>query len=115
MIEAMALQPETAQVQPQREPGSLSLPSLLMLLGGNGVDAGSTIYALQHGAREVNPIFGSNPSAAKVVALKGAGTAAQWALLKLLAKNHPKFANWMAKGAGGAMAGVGIHNFTQAK
>lgn len=111
VIEAMAQQ---AQTQPA-EPGRLTLPSLLMLLGGNAADAGSTIYALNHGAREANPVLGSHPSAAKVLAMKGAGTAAQWLVLKLLAKEHPKLANGIAKGVGIGLGAVGAHNFGQAK
>lgn len=53
-VEALSRQPQTTQTTP----GTLTMPSLVMLLGGNAADAGSTIYALQHGARETNPLFG---------------------------------------------------------
>lgn len=52
---------------------------------------------------------------AKILALKGASTAAQWAILKLLAQAHPKLANGIAKGAGIGLGAVGVHNVMQAK
>lgn len=115
VIEAMAAQPEQAQTQPA-PPGTLSPLSLAMLLGGNGADAASTIYALRHdGVKEANPVYGSHPSAAKVMAIKGLGTAAQWAVLKMLAKQHPKLANGIAKGIGIGTGAVAANNIRQVK
>lgn len=115
LIDAMALQPEQAQTVPA-PPGSLSPLSLAMLIGGNGLDAGSTIYALrQPGIREANPLLGSHPGTGTVLAAKVGGTAAEWLLLRLLAKKHPKLANGLAKGIGGAMAGIGVNNLRLAQ
>ncbi len=100
---------------PEAKGGGLSKSSLAMLLGGNAADAASTLYALKNGAKETNPVLGSHPSAAKLLALKGAGVGVQALLLKLLAKEHPKAANVIAKVTGGAMGGLAAHNVMQVK
>lgn len=35
--------------------------------GVTALDAATTIYGVQHGARELNPLFGSRPSAERVI------------------------------------------------
>lgn len=95
--------------------GRITVASMLALAAGNGLDAGSTIYALNHGARETNPVYGDQPSAAKVLAIKGAGTLAQYLILRALAKRHPKAANLTAKIIGGMTAGVGVKNLREVR
>lgn len=111
IVAAVAQQEQAAPATAPRK--GLSPLSLGMLVGGNGLDAASTIYALQNGARETNPILGDQPGAGKVLAVKGLGTLAQWLLLRKLAESKPELANWLAKGIGAGMAGVGAWNATQ--
>jgi hypothetical protein len=96
------------------DPKRLTVPSMLALLGGNAADAGSTIYALRNGAREMNPVYGESPHPGKVVGIKAASTLAELLLLRKLAEHKPKLANGLAKGIGAAMGGIAIHNVRQA-
>lgn len=105
--------PDRAEPVPPQD--RFTLASVLALAAGNGADGLSTIYALKHGVREANPVFGRSPHPAKVAAIKGATTVAEWLMLKKLAKDHPKLANGLAKGIGAAMAGVAAHNVYQGR
>ena len=104
-----------AQTQPAPPKGKLTPWSLGLLLGGNGIDAGSTVYALNKGATEANPAFGDDPSTTRIVAQKGLTTLAQWLVLKKLAETNPGLANKIAKGLGIGMMGVGVNNLIQAR
>lgn len=100
--------------KPAPKDGRLTVASMMALGAGNGLDAGSTVYALNRGAHETNPVYGAQPNAAKVLAIKGATTAGQLWLLKKMAKSHPKAANALAKISGAAMGVIGVHNLRQA-
>lgn len=86
-----------------------------LLIGGNVADLGSTLYALNNGARETNPLYGDHPSAAKLLAVKGAGTLLQYILLNKFAKHHPTAANRVAKAIGAGLGGVSAWNLSQVK
>lgn len=109
-----ALKAVVAQIA-QSPKGTLSPLSVGFLVGGNGMDAASTIYGLSRGAEELNPLLGSQPGAAKVIGMKALATVAQYLVLRKLAESHPKLANGIAKGAGIGLGLVGAHNFTQAR
>lgn len=66
------------------------------------LDIGSTLYALDRGGREANPILGTHPRAARVIGLKAAGVllndlAAQYWLRKGKV-GRAKFIYWFAAG-----------------
>lgn len=109
-----AMPPERAQSAPKSD-DRLTLASILALAAGNGADVASTVYALNRGAQEANPVYGTQPSAAKLLAIKGAGTAAQWLVLHKMAKSHPKIANAVAKVVGGANGALAVHNLRAAQ
>lgn len=94
------------------EPQGWSRGSRWANLLGNIADAGSTIYALQNpNAHEANPLFGEHPSAAKILAVKGAGTLLQQLLFQALAKKgHPKLANILGYTSGGVLGGIAANN-----
>lgn len=102
------------------EPQSRGLSKLSagMLWGGAGADVGSTLYALSHGARESNPIYGSNPDALRLALIKGGSMALSHFLLNRFAKQGDgpnKTANLIAKLLGGAQGAIAAHNLTQAR
>lgn len=100
---------------PPKKKQGLSRLSVAALAGAHAADGLSTIYALtKDHVREANPLFGEQPSAAKVLAIKGAGTAAQWWMLKQMAKSKPKLANAMAKGIAAGLGVVALSNVRQA-
>lgn len=112
LLEAMVAR----ELQESKPDGKLSGTSKAMLLGGNAADLLSTLYGLQHGALEQNPMYGGeNPSAAKVMAIKGAGTLASYLLMRQLAKRHPQAANLASKILGAGLGGVAAWNVSQAK
>lgn len=92
----------------------LATGALVVLLAGNAADGASTIYATSHGGREWNPIYGDQPRAAKVVAIKSAGAVAQVYLLHTLSRRgHPRLANVIAYTTGAALGGLSIRNWRQ--
>lgn len=82
---------------------------------GHGADAGSTIYALNHGGVEGNPIYGSRPSAGKIAAIKGGTAAMQMLMQHIIGKSHPGLANAMGFGTGAGLGGVAAHNLSMTK
>jgi hypothetical protein len=87
----------------------------LATLGGHAADAGSTIYALNHGGLEGNPIYGEHPSMGKIAAVKGGSAALQMLLQHVIGKSSPTAANVMGFGTGAALGGVAAHNLSVAK
>lgn len=95
--------------------GKLSIFSRLLLHGGNASDASSTIYGLNHGAMEANPLFGSNPSSLKVALIKTGTSIGSDLLFSNMAKKHPKLANGLAKGMGIGLMAVAASNIHQTR
>ena len=62
-------------------------------LGLSAIDAVQTVVCLNSGrCEEANPLFGKNPSTAKVVIAKVAGSALQFAIFNEVRKRDPKMA-----------------------
>lgn len=98
--------PEVRQDDPQR------IPRWLALAAGNGLDAVSTELALQRpNTYEANPIM--RGGTASRLGIKAASTVGSGLLLDLLAKRHPKLANALGFGTGGAMGAIGVRNLKQ--
>lgn len=76
---------------------------------GQTADLVSTVQALNRGAVETNPLLGSKPSTAKLVALKlpmiGVGF-----LLAKITPQHPKLAKGLAYTIGGVGAALALSN-----
>lgn len=94
-------------------PGHGGMHAALAAMGiGQGLDAMSTIQALHSGtAQEANPILGSNPSAARVIATKAPMAFLAWLLDQKVHDQHPKVAKALALAAGGAGAAAAAHNY----
>lgn len=88
--DAQALTPASA---PSKGIDKARLARYGMMIGGQGLDAASTVKAL-HDPRlkEANPIYGKNPSTGRVLATKAALVGAGGLLTDKMAKNHPKAA-----------------------
>lgn len=64
-----------------------------MILGGQGLDAGTTIKALLDPRfKEANSIYGEHPSVGRVLATKGAIAGVGGWMTDRMAKKHPKAA-----------------------
>lgn len=99
-----AEQSEPSQKDPRGLFKHVGLPALI---GGQGLDLATTLYALKKGGyEEANPILGNSPM--KIGLLKGATTAGLALLANKVSKNHPKAALMMALmgGAAGAVPGA---------
>lgn len=92
----------------------LSKLSLGALLAANAGDALTTIFRAP-GTHELNPAYGKQPSAGKVLAIKGAGTVAQVLALRKLGQSHPKVADGLAKVVSGVLGAVAIKNARQGR
>jgi len=79
-----------------------------VMLAGRAADMISTHYALEHGAREVNPFLGEHPSDLELAAW-GVGTAA--IMLVLADFVPPKLRQILLYGAGALSGAVAVHNF----
>lgn len=92
---AELLGPDAAPAEaPAREKKPLSKAAIGALVGGHGLDAVSTLMALDRGAVESNPLLGDQPSAGKLLGVKAGTVALSVFLAKLLAnQGHPKIAN----------------------
>lgn len=58
------------QAQPQDQ--GIGPAPYLSLFAGQGADAASSLYKLQHGYDESNPIYGSKPTPARIIGTKAA-------------------------------------------
>lgn len=87
------------------------------IYGGAGADALSTIEALKHsGLSEGNPLYGKNPSPARVVVTKGLQALGQDLLLQKLADaGHDKWAKGLGIGFGALGIGNAVNNMIQIK
>ena len=56
-------------------------------------DAGTTIHNLNNGCHENNPLVGSHPSTAHIVAFEAGWTAGELVIAHFLRKHHPKVAS----------------------
>lgn len=90
--------------------------------GGTAMDIGTTLAVLrQPGGREMNPLYGSHPSAGRLIGTSLATTLPLAVILDQLYKKSPpgskarKIALATAMGAGGTMVGAGIHNLRELK
>lgn len=81
---------------------------ILVLILGSSADLSSTMYALNNGAREANPIM--TGSTAKMVAIKAGGTAGIIYLVNKLKKNKPKTANIVSCSIGAGFGAIAVHN-----
>jgi hypothetical protein len=85
---------------PDKEKGKLPNWAKVFATSGQLSDLGSTIYGLQHGAHEANPIMpqGLGP----IVATKAGTTIGGLYGLSKLAESHPKLAKGLSIGMGSA-------------
>ncbi len=80
----------------------------------NLVDLGITAHCLnQHTCTEKNPIFGSNPSTAALVATKAAGGAAHYILVHAIARKNTRLAKILSATSLVLQSGVVAFNITQ--
>ena len=85
-----------------------------ILLGGTGVDIGSTAAVLNQGGRETNTgIYGTNPSMARLMLTKAAPTVGALYAMHRIAPNHPKIAGALGMALGSVPMLAGIHNLRQ--
>ena len=104
---------ETEQAAPAPE-RKISMPAWATLIGGNLADVGSTVHALNNGAREGNPLYGEHPSAGRIVGTKLVQTALEALLMKALEKTgHTKAANNIGYGLGIGTGAVAVSNMTK--
>lgn len=103
--------------EPQQPVDAHRMKRWLALMGGAGLDYGSTLYALQQpGLKEGNPLmapFVKSPLA--FGALKFGANAGIGAMLNKTAKTNPKTALITALLLGGLQAGIGARNLALAK
>ncbi len=97
--------------------GRMSLAALnASFIALNAGDVASTLRALNHGAREANPLMspvaGSAPG---LIALKSASVTATLFASTKLAKTHPKAAMIMMASLNTAMSMIVVHNFNAAR
>jgi hypothetical protein len=79
--------------------------------GGQAADVLSTLAALHRsGAQEGNPVYGHNPSQARVIATKAAMAVPTGLLLDKMYNAHPLVAMLAALGIGGVGMGLAAHN-----
>lgn len=106
---AQALPTPAPQPQPTPAPDTRWTDRALIL--ANGLDLGSTIYAMRvNGAVEANPLAGGRLAA--IIPIKIAGTVLNvWANRKL-AVHHPKLAKVSAWVISAGLTGVAAHNMT---
>ena len=90
------------QSDDKKEDGKLPKWLIPYVIGGQGLDTGTTVGALRKGYRESNPLLPKNP--AGIIATKAATTGAAIYGIKKLEKKHPK----LAKGLGIAVGSSGI-------
>lgn len=96
-------------VEQQKHPFSnLDKIAMASLVGGFATDGASTYKALDHGAREANPLLPQNKYAN--MAGQAAYDAAIALTLNKLHKTHPKLASILGLAYGGVKIGVGVHN-----
>ena len=100
--------PEAQEQAPQTQPSpalqqSIGIAPYLALLGGQGADMASTAFNMNRGYGESNPAFGTNPSLAKILAMKAGLTGGIGLLMHHMAANgHPTAAKVL-----GYMGGIG--------
>lgn len=106
---AQALPTPTPAPQPTPAPDTRWTDRALIL--ANGLDLGSTIYAMKvNGAVEANPLAGGR--LAVIVPLKVAGTILNVWVNRKLAAHHPKLAKVAAWVISAGLTGVAAHNMT---
>jgi hypothetical protein len=102
---------------PPDKPSHAGLHAALGVMGGGALaDALTTIAALKReGTHEANPIYGKDPSAARILATKAATTIPSALLLDKLGDKHKVAAMLIALGIGGASFGIAAKNAQQGK
>lgn len=108
---AATIQPqreETAPAQEKPDHGLVRSVGLPVYVGGQAADLVSTLQALNRGAKEVNPVLGSNP--AKNAAIKAGITAATAYGLDKLSHRHKALALVLSLIGGGVGTAAAIHN-----
>lgn len=97
---------DNPQTPAKPTPDGAGLAPYLALFAGQGADAASTAYNFSRGYKESNPMYGSDPSLAKILAVK-AGMAGGLGLLihHLASSGHPDVAKILGYigGVGGAI------------
>jgi hypothetical protein len=109
----LAADPQQAPAQQQTPSpqGGAGWPAYLALAGGQGADALSTAYNFHRGYHESNPLYGNDPSLARILAAKAGITGGMALLMRQLAeRGHPGIAKFLGLlgGASGAI-GAGIN------
>jgi hypothetical protein len=88
--------------------------ALTFMAAGQAADLVTTVQALNRGAVEANPLYGKQPSTAKLVAAKlpmvGLGY-----LLHRIAPRNPKLAKGLAYAIGGVGVGLAVSNSRKGK
>ena len=115
LVELMQQQPDAAS-SAQGEPTNTRMAPWAQgaLVGGNAFDLGTTLHALSRpGTREGNPVLGQHSG--RIAAIKGGSTLLQLLVLRKLGQTHPRVANALGVGLGGAMGAVGARNLTVPK
>jgi hypothetical protein len=101
--------------QPKRDHGLMHKLGLPLMAAGQTADVVSTVQALKRGAHESNPVYGKQPSAAKLTAIKAATMVPTGLLLDKLYTHHPKIAMGIAAAIGGLGFGVAARNAKQGR
>jgi hypothetical protein len=112
---AMALAEYAATVEADRPSvaGRLSPSASRALWLCAAADTASTIYALGQGHTEANPLYGPQPSAAKLVAGKLAAISLAWLMMRATAKTHPETASTVTALLGMQQCAVATWNVGQ--
>lgn len=105
---ALTPDPATAPARTKPDHGLVRSVGLPVYIGGNAADLFSTLQALGRGAKETNPILGSNP--ARNAAVKAGLTAATAYGLDKLSHKHKKLALAFSLIGGGVGTAAAIHN-----
>lgn len=96
-------QAQQQQAQPAPTQSGVGIGPYAALLAGQGADAASTAYNYSRGYRESNPLYGQDPSLARILATKGIETGLLGLLMHQLgAHGHPGAAK-----AVGYIGGIG--------
>ena len=99
---------------PADEKKGVSKWAQLASIAGHGIDAGTTIHALNKGAMEGNPLYGEQPSAGKVLGIKAGSAALQALMQHFIGKKSPGVANALGYGTGIGLGAIGINNMINA-
>lgn len=105
-----------AAATPPPGPNWMHREGLPVLAAGQAADAATTIVGLRAGASETNPIYGRQPSTARIAGTKAATMVPLGLLLNYWYRIAPpgsrqrKIALALANGLGGVGAGAATHN-----